>query len=208
MNPLDGHAAMWSSGAVDSFAVRRIVVLGVSGAGKSTVARELARLVDGPHVELDAVQHGPGWSTPPAEEIRAWLAEATGGPAWVVDGNLASITADVLWHRADLIVWLDLPLWVALPRLVRRTTSRVVRRTVLWNGNRERASFLVGPDSVLVWAVKARRRHRADYPGRLARAGVPWVRLRSSAAVARWLAGFSAVSRRRPGTGRRGPASR
>ncbi|MFD0200205.1 MULTISPECIES: adenylate kinase [Saccharothrix] len=193
---------------MDGISVRRIVVLGVSGAGKTTLARRLARVVDGPHVELDAIQHGPDWSMPPPDEFRARLAEAAEGPAWVVDGNLAALTADVLWHRADLIVWLDLPLWVALPRLARRSTARIVRRTVLWNGNRERLGFLVGRDSVLAWAVKARRRYLAEYPDRLARTGVPWVRLRSRAGVARWLAGFSAVSRRPPGTGRPGPASR
>lgn len=188
--------------------MRRIVVLGTSGAGKSTLSGALARVVGGPHVELDAFQHGPDWTTPPAEEIRARVAAATEGPAWVVDGNLASVTADVLWHRADLIVWLDLPLWVVVPRLLRRSAVRVARRTALWNGNRERLDFLVGRDSVVVWAVRARRRHHAEYPGRLAKAGVPWVRLRSAAAVTRWLAGFSAVSRRPPGTGRPGPASR
>ncbi|MFJ6674940.1 adenylate kinase [Actinosynnema sp. NPDC091369] len=193
---------------MEQSSVRRIVVLGVSGAGKSTLARELARVVGGPHVELDAIQHGPNWVTPPDDEFRARLAAATEGPAWVVDGNLAKLTADVLWHRADLIVWLDLPLRVALPRLARRSASRIARRAELWNGNRETPAFLFGRNSVLVWAVKARRRHLAEYPGRLARAGVPWVRLRSTAAVARWSAGFSAVSRRPPGTGRRGPASR
>ncbi|KOX28016.1 hypothetical protein ADK67_13235 [Saccharothrix sp. NRRL B-16348] len=187
---------------------RRIVVLGVSGAGKSTLARELARVVDGPHVELDAIQHGPDWTPPPAEEFRARLAAATEGPAWVVDGNYIDLTADVLWHRADLIVWLDLPLWVVVPRLLRRSTVRIARRTVLWNGNRERLDALVGSDSLILWAVRAHKRHRTEYPGRLALAGVPWVRLRSAAGVARWLAGFSAVSRRPPGTGRPGPASR
>lgn len=187
---------------------RRIVVLGVSGVGKSTVARELARVVDGPHVELDAIQHGPGWTPPPAEEFRARVAAATAGPAWVVDGNYIDLTADVVWHRADLIVWLDLPLWVVVPRIVRRSTGRIVRRTVLWNGNREGLDALFGRDSLVPWALRARRRHHAEYPGRMARAGVPWVRLRSAAGVARWLAGFSAVSRRPPGTGRPGPASR
>ncbi|MFE2753742.1 hypothetical protein ACFXGA_17280 [Actinosynnema sp. NPDC059335] len=227
---------------MDGWSVRRIVVPGTSGAGKSTLSRAVARVVGGPHVELDAFQHGPGWTTPPAEEIRARVAAATEGPAWVVDGNLAAVTADVLWHRADLIVWLDPPLWVVVPRLLRRSAVRIARRTPLWNGNRERLDFLVGRDSVAAWAVRARRRHHAEYPDRLARAGVPWVRLRSAADVTRWFAGFSAVrssaaradaaasaaasgaaasgaartgaaefsaaSRRPPGTGRPGPASR
>ncbi|MEU4745010.1 adenylate kinase, partial [Actinosynnema sp. NPDC023658] len=84
---------------MDGFSVRRIVVLGVSGAGKSTLARRLARVVDGAHVELDAIQHGPGWAPTPVEEFRARLAAATEGPAWVVDGNYVSRTAEVLWHR-------------------------------------------------------------------------------------------------------------
>lgn len=167
---------------------RRIVVLGVSGAGKSTLSRELARVVGGVHVELDAIQHGPNWTPPPVAEFRARLAAATDGPAWVVDGNYVDRAAEVLWHRADLLVWLDLPLWVVVPRLLRRSASRIVRRTELWNGNREGLDALVGRDSVVAWAVGAHRRHRSQYPDRLSRTGVPWVRLRSPAEVRRWLA--------------------
>jgi adenylate kinase family enzyme len=170
---------------------RRVVVLGISGVGKSTLARELVPLVGGTYVELDAIQHGPDWTPPPVEEFRARLAAATDGPAWVVDGNYISRAADVLWHRADLVVWLDLPLRVVMPRLLRRSASRIVRRTELWNGNRERLGSLVGPESLVTWAVQAHRRHRAEYPDRLARTGVPWVRLRSAAEVRRWLAEFS-----------------
>jgi adenylate kinase family enzyme len=178
---------------------RRIVVLGVSGAGKSTLARTLAPLVDGVHVELDAIDHGPNWTSPPVEEFRERIVAATDGPAWVTDGNYVNQTAEVLWHRADLIVWLDLPLRVVVPRLVRRSTSRIVRRTELWNGNRERLDMLLGPESVVAWAIKARRRHRAEYPDRLPRIGVPWVRLRSPAEVRRWLAEFSTAGRHRSG---------
>ncbi|MFD1152686.1 P-loop NTPase family protein [Saccharothrix hoggarensis] len=167
---------------------RRIVLLGVSGAGKTTLANELAALVGGAHVELDALQHGPDWTSPPVEEYRQRLAEATDGPAWVVDGNFVRQTAEVLWHRADLLVWLDMPPRVFLPRLLRRSVGRIVRRTELWNGNRERWAFLFGPDSVIGWAWSAHRRHRATYPGVLA--DLPHVRLRSPAEVRRWLAGF------------------
>ncbi|WP_033441484.1 hypothetical protein [Saccharothrix sp. NRRL B-16314] len=172
---------------------RRIVILGVSGAGKSTLAHELVPLVDGTHVELDALHHGPNWTPTPVDEFRARLAAATDGPAWVVDGNYVDRAAAVLWHRADLVVWLDLPLRVILPRLVRRSTARIVRRSELWNGNRETLNALFGPDSLLTWAYHAHRRHRAEYPDRLERNGVPWVRLRSAAEVGRWLAEFSAA---------------
>ncbi|WP_158842311.1 adenylate kinase [Saccharothrix deserti] len=173
---------------------RRIVVLGVSGVGKSTLAGALAPLVDGVHVELDAIQHGPDWTPPPVEEFRARLAAATEGPAWVVDGNYINQTAEVLWHRADLVVWLDLPLRVIMLRLLRRTTIRIVRRTELWNGNREGPGALIGPNSVLSWAFHAHRRHQAEYPDRFARTGVPWVRLRSAGEVRRWLAEFRAAN--------------
>lgn len=171
---------------------RRVVVLGISGVGKSTLAKELARRVGGAHVELDAIQHGPDWTSPPVEEFRARLAAATDGPAWVVDGNYVSRTAEVLWHRADLVLWLDLPLRVVVPRLLRRSITRIARRTELWNGNRERLGSLVGSDSLLTWAVQAHRRHRAEYPDRLAGTGVPWVRLRSAAEVRQWLDRFDA----------------
>ncbi|MBY8847275.1 adenylate kinase [Saccharothrix longispora] len=176
---------------------RRIVVLGVSGAGKSTLSRPLAALVGGPHVELDAIAHGPGWTTPPVEEFRARLAAATAGPAWVVDGNYVDRTAEVLWHRADLLVWLDQPLRVVVPRLLRRSLGRIVRRTELWNGNREGLNALVGSDSVIAWAIKQHRGHRTAHPARLA--GLPHLRLRSTAEADRWLTAFGEAVRRGPG---------
>jgi hypothetical protein len=86
----------------------------------------------------------------------------------VVDGNYIGRVSDTLWPKADVIVWLDLPLWVILPRIVRRTVHRVRTRTELWSGNRERWSALFGRHSLLVWAVRSQRRHKAELPGKLA----------------------------------------
>ena len=171
--------------------LRRVVVLGVTGAGKSTVAGRLARLMAADHVELDAFHHGPDWVPRSDEEFAARLAGVVALPRWVADGNYASRVSGVLWPRADLIVWLDLPLRVVLPRIVRRTVRRIRQRTELWSGNRERWGALVGRGSLLWWAVTSRRRYRAVFPVLLAgveRAGVRVVRLRSTAAVEQWLA--------------------
>ncbi len=93
-----------------------------------------------------------------SEVSRLAAPSAVRGSTWVVDGNYVERVSDTLWPRADTIVWLDLPLWVVLPRIVRRTVGRIRRRTVLWGGNRERWTALVGRGSLLVWAVQQHRR--------------------------------------------------
>ena len=170
---------------------RRVVVLGTSGSGKSTLAARLARLLGAEHVELDAFNHGPNWTPRPAEEFAANVADVMARPSWVVDGNYISRVSDTLWPAADLVVWLDLPLWVVLPRIVRRTIRRIRSNTELWGGNRERWSALLGRESLLVWAIRSQRTHKAELPAKLAelsRAGVRVVRLTSGRGVDRWFA--------------------
>lgn len=106
--------------------VRRVLVVGASGAGKSTAARRIAGRLGVPHVELDALQHGPGWTQ--RATFVADVEAATGGPAWVVDGNYSAVRA-LLWSRADTVVWLDLPRWLVESRVVRRTLVWLVPRT-------------------------------------------------------------------------------
>src|SRR5919198_3089323 len=99
----------------------KIAVVGTSGSGKTTVARELARRLGVPHVELDALFHGPGWTETPVEEFQRRVAVATDGESWVIDGNYDSKLGDLVLERAATVVWLALPLRVALSRVKRRT---------------------------------------------------------------------------------------
>jgi len=60
-----------------------------------------------------------------------------------------------VWERADTVVWLDYPRPLVMARVIRRSLSRVVRRTELWNGNRERWRNLLSLDpqeSVIIWS--------------------------------------------------------
>jgi adenylate kinase family enzyme len=167
----------------------KIAVVGTSGSGKTTVARELARRLGVPHVELDALFHGPGWAETPAEEFRRRVAAATDGDGWVVDGNYDSKLGDLVLGRADTVVWLDLPLRVALTRVTRRTVGRIRTGEELWNGNREswRGGFL-GWESMFVWTIRSHLRHRQARAERLAQyAGLHVVRLRSRREVESYL---------------------
>jgi len=169
---------------------RRIAVVGTTGSGKTTTAAEIARRLGIPHVEIDALNWGPGWTPAPPEVLRQRVAARIQGESWVIDGNYSSVR-EVVWSRADTLVWLDLPFLIVLGRLVRRTLQRILTREQLWGTNREtwRAQFL-SRDSLFLWVVQTHWRRRRQYTELLARpeyAHLGVVRLRSPRAMRAWL---------------------
>jgi adenylate kinase family enzyme len=167
----------------------RVNIKGISGSGKTTFGRELAERLKVPYVELDALHHGPNWTEASAEEFRALVGEqmAHSPDGWVIDGNYEAKLGNLVIDAADRIVWLDLPLHVALGRMCRRTISRIRDDVELWGGNREswRNAFF-GWDALFMWTVRAFFRHRRQWPRRFA--GDPrMVRLRSADEARRWL---------------------
>jgi hypothetical protein len=183
-------AAATRCDSVPAAVIRRIVIKGSCGAGKSTLGFQLAERLALPWVELDSLYHGPNWTEASATELRARvLAALDDDRGWIVDGNYDSKLGTLLLDRAELIVWLDLPLRTKLLRLVHRTAGRIFRQKELWNGNRETLSgALWGSDALFPWAVRTHFRHRRLWPQQLA--GKTLVRLRSPREVDAWLADF------------------
>jgi adenylate kinase family enzyme len=145
--------------------VRRVSVVGASGAGKSTVARELAAILGVPHLELDGVYHQPDWEPLPAEDFRRTVGTATAGDGWVIDGNYSAVRP-LVWARADTVVWLDLPRRTVMRQVIWRTLRRVAGRQELWNGNRERWHnfFSLNPEeSVISWSWHKHAEYRTRY---------------------------------------------
>jgi len=169
--------------------MKRLVVVGITGSGKTTLSRTLAARLGYPHVELDALHWDPNWTPAPREVFRARIAEGLTTENWVADGNY-SASRDLVWGAADTLVWLDYPLRVILTRLLRRTLRRGVTGEVLWNGNRERLTFLFTRDSLILWALQTHPRYRREFPLALARpefAHLQVVRLGSPQATETWL---------------------
>ena len=145
--------------------MKRVSVVGNSGSGKTTVAAELGRRLAAPHLELDAVFHQAGWQPLPVEEFRARVAEYVAGDRWVVDGNYSSVQ-DLVWQRADTVVWLDPPRRQVMRRIIWRTLRRAISRAELWNGNREDWTSIFSADpakSVIAWAWTRHRIVRERY---------------------------------------------
>jgi len=145
--------------------VQRVSVVGNSGSGKTTLAAEIARRIGAPHLELDSVFHQPGWQPLPAAELRARVAEFVASDKWVVDGNYSTVQ-DLLWQRADTVVWLDPPRHRVMRRIIWRTLRRVFSRAELWNGNREPWANLLRADpakSIIAWAWSRHHVYRARY---------------------------------------------
>lgn len=144
--------------------MRRIAVIGTTGSGKTIMAREISARTRFPHVELDALSWGPNWSETPREVFKERVDLALRGDAWVVDGNYSRVR-DIVWGRADTLVWLDYPLRLILWRLLLRTTRRIFSGEALWNGNREslRVAFF-SRKSLFVWVLQTYRRIRRAYP--------------------------------------------
>jgi hypothetical protein len=149
--------------------VRRVVVVGAWGAGKSRLAAASAAALGVPLVEHDPLYWVEDWVPRPTEEFRALAAAATAGEGWVADGNF-SAARDIVWGRADTLVWLDYALPLVLRRLAWRQVRRFLTREVLWHGNRppQTLAEALGPRS-LVWMLPARHaRWQREYPALLA----------------------------------------
>jgi adenylate kinase family enzyme len=180
---------------------RRIAINGISGSGKSTVARIAAERLGVRWIELDALHHGPNWSEPSAEEFRARVrAELEGSEGWVVDGGYRAKLGDLVLARADTFVWLDLPLAVCLRRLWRRTAHRIRDDVELWAGNTESwRTALVGRESLFVWTIRKHFDYRRSLPP--IGAGNPeleFVHLRSQAEIDAWLESLSVAGAAAP----------
>lgn len=167
---------------------RRVVIAGVSGTGETTLARRVESALDIPHTELDGLFHGPGWQ--PRPSFRADVETLVAGEAWVAEWQYQD-ARPLLLARVDTFVWLDLPTWLSMFSLVRRTLRRALRRELLWNGNVEPPlwTVLTDQDHVIRWGYRSRHKLRGRVPAlALRRPELHVVRLRSQREVDEWVA--------------------
>ena len=178
----------------------RILFLGRTGSGKTTLAREVAAALDVPHVELDSLYFGPDFSRAPLPVLRERTTAAIAGERWVTDGNKRAVR-DLVWPRADTIVWLDYPVYVSLWRLAKRARSRTSALSAQAAETGRRTGLpkqmLAAAKGVLT-ALRSHRGQRKEYPRLFAQPAnqhLAVARLRSPRATRQWLARVTEAGR-------------
>jgi adenylate kinase family enzyme len=141
--------------------MKRVVVVGTSCSGKTTLARDIASILEIPHFELDVLHWGPNWTC--REYFEENVTKAVQNPSWTIDGNYRKVR-DLIWDRVDTIIWLNYSFSLVFWRALKRTIPRVFLKQTIFAGNREtfRIAFF-SSDSILWWVIKTYRKRIKEY---------------------------------------------
>ena len=176
----------------------RINVIGTSGSGKTTFARELAELLNLPCYEMDQLFWKADWQESSDDELFQRVHEVTSRSRWVLDGNY-SRTIPIRWKEVQLVIWLDPSFVRTVFQVTKRTIRRSLIRQEIWpgTGNREslRKAFLSN-DSIIWWAITTHRNNRNKYSSIVslpAYSHICFIRLNSRVGVASFLKGLREV---------------
>ncbi|QIR38178.1 adenylate kinase [Tolypothrix sp. PCC 7910] len=169
--------------------MQRISIIGTTGSGKTTLAKQISLRRNLPHIELDYLHWESNWIEAPNQIMRERVSQALSANSWVVDGNY-SIVRDIVWGKADTVVWLDYSWPMVMSRILQRTIWRVITRQEVCNGNRETWQTTFSRDSIILWALKNYYPQRREYPQLFTKpeyAHLRIVHLRSPADTENWL---------------------
>jgi adenylate kinase family enzyme len=142
----------------------RILVYGVTGSGKTSLAARVSAATGIPWHAVDELTWEPGWVEVPSDEQRRRIEAICAQERWVLDAAYGK-WLDIPLAHVELIVALDYPRWLSLLRLIRRGVARSIDGRPICNGNRESFRHLLSGHSILVWHFTSFRRKRRRMRG-------------------------------------------
>lgn len=154
--------------------MKRVVIVGSSSCGKTTLANNISNKLGLEHKELDYFYWEPNWKEAALPVFRSRVEKFTSQDSWITDGNFASSAGDIVWSRATHIIWLDYSLPLIIKQFFIRSISRALKQEVLWTGCKETLwNSMFSPNSLLIWIIKNYKKNRvmflklaqsSDYP--------------------------------------------
>jgi len=144
--------------------MKKINIIGTSGSGKSTFAKRLAKRLELPYIEIDAIFWGKNWYWPPDEEFFTQLEKTLDRETWVLDGNYTRTTA-IKWEAVDTVIWIDFSFPRTLYQVISRSIRNLITKKELWpgTGNRQTIQRFFSKDSIVLSTIKVYRKNRRKY---------------------------------------------
>lgn len=105
--------------------MKKVLVIGCCGAGKSTFSKTLQSILKLELIQLDQYYHKPNWEESEKEQWEGIVNNLVQKPSWIMDGNYKG-TFDIRFKEADTIIYLDYSTLKCL--------WRVIKRIVKYNG--------------------------------------------------------------------------
>ena len=99
--------------------IKKILVIGCCGAGKSTFSTKLQSALNLELIHLDQYYHKPNWEEPEKEQWEGIVNNLVQKPTWIMDGNYKG-TFDIRFKEADTIIYLDYSTLKCLWRVIKR----------------------------------------------------------------------------------------
>ena len=172
----------------------RISVVGTTGSGKTTVAKEISKNLLLPYVELDALYWDENWTGVSDEIFRDRVKDAVKADQWVIDGNYSRVRY-LVWERAETVVYLDYSFTRTFWQPIKRTVRRSITKEELWSNNQESLrKSIFSHDSIMLWMIKTYYRRRKQYAKLINQpeyAHLQIVHLRSPKTMNEWISNIS-----------------
>ena len=143
--------------------MKRIIVTGVSGSGKTYTAKAVSTLLGIPHFDLDNYYWEAGWQGKDRQEFNNIVDMLTKQETWIISGNFSS-TEMPIFKRCDYIIWLDYSIFRCLAQSFARSIRRIIKKEPCCNGNFETlAQLFFSKNSIIAWVLRSYNKRRAFY---------------------------------------------
>jgi adenylate kinase family enzyme len=142
--------------------MKRIIIIGTSGCGKTTLAKNLSNVLNTPCIDLDEHYWLLGWKKRDSKEFQQIIDQLTKKKNWIISGNYSNII-NLTWKRCDTIIWLDYSLTRCLYQGFFRSIKRILFHEPCCNGNYESMKSFFSKDSILFWIVNTFNRRKLIY---------------------------------------------
>ncbi len=140
----------------------KIVIIGTSACGKTTLAKKLSKILKCDCTDLDDLHWTTGWKQRDPSEKIALIEKAVEKPSWVISGNYTK-SASLIWPHSDMIIWLDIPLITLLFRATKRSIRRIIKKEICCSGNYETWKLFFSSKSIIIWILKTYPRRKKAY---------------------------------------------